>query len=170
MSRISKQMYYLNIAKSVAMRSTCLRRHYGAVIVKNDEIISTGYNGSPRGCDNCTDINKCIRNELNIPGKERYELCKSVHAEMNAIISASRSDMIGSTLYLVGLNPDGTIHNSECCDMCKKLIINAGIKEIVIQKFDSHVTPSYWTYYANDSEHSKAPFMNFIDDINEMGI
>lgn len=129
--RQSKDRYYLNIAKEVAKRGTCLKRNYGAVIVKNDEIISTGYTGSPRKCDNCINTGKCVRIENNIPGKQRYELCKSVHAEMNAIISASRRDMIDSELYLVGLNPDESLHNAIPCDLCKKMIINAGIKKVV---------------------------------------
>ena len=101
-SRTSKQNYYLDIADSVLERSTCLRRKYGAIIVRNDEIISTGYNGAPRGRRNCSDLGRCTRESLHIPSGERYELCRSVHAEANAIISASRRDMIGATIYLVG--------------------------------------------------------------------
>ena len=101
-NRTNKQNYYLDIADSVLERSTCLRRKYGAIIVRNDEIISTGYNGAPRGRRNCSDLGGCTREKLHIPSGERYELCRSVHAEANAIISASRRDMIGSPLYLVG--------------------------------------------------------------------
>ena len=97
-SRTSKQNYYLDIADSVLERSTCLRRKYGAIIVRNDEIISTGYNGAPRGRRNCTDLGFCNRENLHIPSGERYELCRSVHAEANAIISAPRRDMIGAEL------------------------------------------------------------------------
>ena len=104
MERRDKVNYYLDIAQTVAQRGTCLRRLYGAVIVKNDEIISTGYVGAPRGRKNCTDLGYCVRNKLEIPRGERYELCRSVHAEANAIISASRESMIGATLYLVGMN------------------------------------------------------------------
>ena len=100
--RTSKENYYLDIADAVLQRSTCLRRMYGAIIVRNDEIISTGYNGAPRGRINCTDAGRCARVETQIPSGERYELCRSVHAEANAIISASRRDMLGATLYLVG--------------------------------------------------------------------
>ena len=100
--RIDKTNYYLDLAETILERGTCLRRNYGAVIVKNDEVISTGYTGAPRGRANCINLNKCIREELNIPKGQRYELCRSVHAEQNAIISAPRRDMIGSTLYLVG--------------------------------------------------------------------
>ena len=135
MNRIDKHNYYLNIAETVGAKSTCLRRAFGAAIVKNDEIVATGYNGSPRGRQNCSDIGKCIRAELNIPRGERYELCRSVHAESNAIISASRQEMIGSTLYLVGVDV-GTgeyVANSNSCAMCKRLVINAGIKEVVVR-------------------------------------
>lgn len=132
--RIDKVNYYLDIAKAVSERSTCLKRHYGAVIVKNDEIIATGYNGAPRGRENCTDLGTCLRMKLGIPSGQRYEICRSVHAEMNAIISASRKDMVGSTLYLVGVESDGSYtKNAEPCSMCKRNIINAGIKQIVIR-------------------------------------
>ena len=102
MGRISKENYYLDIAETVLERATCLRRVYGAIIVKNDEIISTGYNGAPRGRKNCVDMGFCTREAMQVPRGQRYELCRSVHAEANAIISASRRDMVGSTLYLVG--------------------------------------------------------------------
>ncbi|MBQ7639047.1 MAG: cytidine deaminase, partial [Clostridia bacterium] len=118
----------------VSKRSTCLRRAYGSVIVKNDEVISTGYVGAPRGRANCSDMGYCVRAQLNIPRGERYELCRSVHSEANAIISASRDKMIDSTLYLTGVEPDGSyVANSCCCSMCKRLVINAGIKEVVIR-------------------------------------
>lgn len=104
MKRRDKTNYYLDIAEVVSERGTCLRRNFGAIIVKNDEIIATGYTGAPRGRKNCTDLNFCKREELNIPRGTHYELCRSVHAEANCIISASRKDMIGATLYLVGKN------------------------------------------------------------------
>lgn len=133
MIRKDKERYYLDIADAVSDRSTCIRRIYGAVIVKDGEIISTGYNGSPRGCRNCSDNHICKRQELNIPPGERYEYCRSIHAECNAIISASRRDMIGATLYLSG--KDAITHEkleiSEPCMMCKRLIINAGIEKVV---------------------------------------
>ena len=132
--RKSKVEYYLDIAKSVSERSTCLKRHYGAVIVKDDEIIATGYNGAPRGRENCCDIGTCLRIKMGIPSGQRYEICRSVHAEMNAIISASRKDMKGSTLYLVGVEPNGSYtKNAEPCSMCKRNIINAGIKNVIIK-------------------------------------
>ena len=102
MQRISKENYYLNIAQTVLERATCLRRVYGAIIVKNDEIISTGYNGAPRGRRNCVDMGYCTRERLQVPRGERYELCRSVHAEANAIISASRDKTMGATMYLAG--------------------------------------------------------------------
>ncbi len=133
--RIDKNNYYLDIAESILERSTCLRRHYGAVIVKNDEIISTGYNGAPRGRANCTDLKKCVREENNVPSGEKYELCRSVHAEQNAIISASRKDLLDSTLYLTGKEAKSgkyTKYNRPCT-MCTRFIINAGIKQLVIR-------------------------------------
>lgn len=134
-NRLSKENYYLDIADSVLERSTCLRRKYGAIIVRNDEIISTGYNGAPRGRINCSDAGRCARAELHIPSGERYELCRSVHAEANAIISASRRDMLGSTIYLVGRNAatHELLGDAMSCSMCKRLIINAGIARIVIR-------------------------------------
>lgn len=134
-SRNSKENYYLDIADSVLMRSTCLRRKYGAIIVHNDEIMSTGYNGAPRGRVNCTELGTCTRDKLNIPSGERYELCRSVHAEANAIISASRREMIGAKLYLVGRNAKTGefLTDTRPCSMCKRLIINAGISEVIVR-------------------------------------
>ena len=133
--RRDKINYYLDLAETVSMRSTCLRRKYGAVIVKNDEVISTGYVGAPRGRKNCTDIGSCIRQQMNIPRGERYELCRSVHAEANAIISASRNTMIGSSMYLAGVDAQTGeyIPNSNSCSMCKRQIINAGIDKVYIR-------------------------------------
>ena len=135
MERRDKVNYYLDLADVVSKRCTCLRRHYGAVIVKNDEVIATGYAGAPRGRKNCTDLGYCIRRQMNIPRGERYELCRSVHAEANAIISAEREKMIGATLYLSGREADSGeyIKNSSSCSMCKRLIINAGLKKVVIR-------------------------------------
>ncbi len=131
--RTSKENYYLNIADAVSARSTCMRRKYGAIIVRKDEIISTGYNGAPRGRKNCSDIGFCTREVLQIPSGERYELCRSVHAEANAIISAARRDMIGATLYLCGR--DGKtgelLHDTTSCSMCRRQIINSGIVRVV---------------------------------------
>jgi len=134
-NRVSKENYYLDIAQTVAERATCMRRHFGAIIVKDDEIVSTGYNGAPRGRQNCTDINFCIRDELKIPRGERYEMCRSVHAEANAIIAAPRDRMLGATLYMTCVNPkDGSIYSSTCsCMMCKRQIINAGIDTVVVR-------------------------------------
>ena len=135
MERRDKYNYYLDIAQTVAERGTCLRRKYGAIILKNDEIISTGYVGAPRGRKNCSDLGVCIRQQMQIPRGERYELCRSVHAEANAIISASRGELIDSTLYLVGLEVDTgeLVANSCCCSMCKRMVINAGIRQVVIR-------------------------------------
>lgn len=129
--RKSKDSYYLNIAISVAERSTCLRRKYGAVIVKDDVIVSTGYNGAPRGRANCCDIGTCKR--INVPHGERYELCRSVHAEQNAIIAAGYEKTNGATLYLAGYDASNgmIIDAPDCCMMCKRVVINAGINKVV---------------------------------------
>lgn len=139
MSRIDKENYYLDIAQTVLERSTCLRRCYGAIIVKNDEIVATGYNGAPRGRKNCVDLGFCTREALGIPSGERYELCRSVHAEANAVLSAARSETLGSVLYLVGkdaktgeLLPEAT-----SCSMCRRHIINAGIQRVVIRRTET---------------------------------
>ena len=153
MDRISKENYYLDIAETVLERATCLRRVYGAIIVKNDEIISTGYNGAPRGRANCVDLGYCSREAMQVPRGERYELCRSVHAEANAIISASRRDMVGGTLYLVGrdgrtgaLLPDAT-----SCSMCRRLVINAGIEKVVIRRdVDTYDTVNVHDWVEND--------------------
>ena len=131
--RISKINYYLDIAQAVSSRSTCLRKKYGAVIVNNDIIIATGYCGAPRGRENCCDRGTCIREELNIPRGERYELCRSIHGEANAIINASREQMLGATLYqtCVDSKTGAIIGDINSCQMCKKLIINAGIARVI---------------------------------------
>lgn len=135
MVRRDKINYYLDLADVVSQRSTCLRRRYGAVIVKNDEVISTGYVGAPRGRKNCSDLGFCIRQKLNIPRGERYELCRSVHAEANAIISASRDKMLGANLYLAGreVSTGEYICKSNSCSMCKRMIINAGIEKVYVR-------------------------------------
>ena len=149
MERRDKNNYYLDLAEIVSQRCTCLRRHYGAVIVKNDEVISTGYVGAPRGRQNCSDIGICIREKLQIPRGERYELCRSVHAEANAIISASRDKMLESSLYLTGkeVKTGDYIKNAVCCSMCKRLVINAGIKYVFVRDDKNNyrkITVSDW--------------------------
>ena len=135
MERVSKINYYLDIAQTVSQRSTCLRRRFGAIIVKNDVIVSTGYNGAPRGRQNCSDIGTCMRDKLGIPRGERYELCRSIHAEANAIISASREQMLDSTLYLCCTDPVSgeIVGGMNCCMMCKRQVINAGISKVIIR-------------------------------------
>lgn len=134
-ARVSKENYYLDIAQTVSERSTCLRRRFGAIIVKNDTIVSTGYNGAPRGRENCSDLSYCYRENLGIPRGERYELCRSVHSEANAIIAAPREQMLGAVLYLCCTSPaDGSVMaGTTCCMMCKKLVINAGIARVVVR-------------------------------------
>lgn len=144
-TRVSKEEYYLNIAEAVAARSTCLRRKYGVVIVKNDEIVATGYNGSPRGEPNCCDTLKCVREDLAVPKGERYELCVSLHAEDNAITSAGRSRCQGATLYIVGIDcKSGMYASPDPCMMCRRKIVNAGIVN-VIGRAQSSGTVTYIT-------------------------
>jgi dCMP deaminase len=135
MDRISKENYYLDIAQTVAERSTCMRKKYGAIIVKNDVIISTGYNGSPRGRKNCNELQFCMREKLQIPSGERYELCRAVHAEANAIIAAPRDQMLGATLYMSCVDPSNStlVSGTNSCMMCKRQVINAGIAFVVVR-------------------------------------
>ena len=155
MERISKENYYLDIAETVLERATCLRRIYGAIIVKNDEIISTGYNGAPRGRKNCVDMGFCTREAMQVPRGQRDELCRSVHAEANAIISASRRDMVGSTLYLVGKDAQSgeLLGDATSCAMCRRQVINAGISRVIIRqtKTDYQVVDvSDWVHQEDD--------------------
>ena len=145
MDRISKENYYLDIAETVLERSTCARKHYGAIIVRNDEIIATGYNGAPRGRINCTDLGYCLRQKLGIPSGQRYELCRSVHAEANAIISAARKETLGGTLYLVGRDAEtGALHpDPQPCAMCRKLILNAGLSKVVMRNTETQYTVAH---------------------------
>ncbi len=140
MERRDKTNYYLDLADVVSKRGTCIRRNFGAVIVKNDEVISTGYVGAPRGRKNCSDLGYCVRQKMQIPRGERYELCRSVHAEANAIISASRDKMINSTLYLSGREKDtgSYVKDACCCSMCKRMVINAGIEKVVVRDDEEH--------------------------------
>ena len=135
-TRPDKDNYYLDIAQTVAERCTCLRRHYGAIIVKEDSIVSTGYVGAPRGRKNCTDLGYCSREKFEIPRGERYEMCRSVHAETNASIAAAREELIGATLYLVGIEvkTGKVMTDAMSCMMCKRQIINAGISRVVVRR------------------------------------
>ncbi|MBQ8140665.1 MAG: cytidine deaminase [Clostridia bacterium] len=135
MDRVSKHNYYLDIAQTVAERSTCMRKMYGAIIVKDDVIVSTGYNGAPRGRKNCCDIKYCMRDKLGIPRGERYELCRSVHAEANAIIAAARERMLGAVLYMVCVDPSdrSIVPGCTSCMMCKRQVINAGISTVIVR-------------------------------------
>ena len=129
--RLSKQKYYLGIAEQAAARSTCIRRQYGAIIVKDDRIISTGYNGSARGEENCNDVGSCWREVHHIPHGQQYEKCRAVHAEANAIINGNPTDMIGATLFLAGFENGKPLEQAEPCEMCKRMIQNARIKEVI---------------------------------------
>lgn len=142
MARRDKTNYYLDIAETVLERSTCLRLKYGAIIVKNDEIVSTGYNGAPRGRANCDDLGNCVREKLKMPSGHRYELCRSVHAEANAIISASREQTLGSTLYLAcrSARTGELVSGTTSCAMCKRLVINAGISQVIVRETEDDYT------------------------------
>lgn len=162
MERRDKTNYYLDIAETVAARGTCLRRNFGAIIVKNDQIISAGYVGAPRGRQNCCDLGYCTRAQLQIPRGERYEMCRSVHAEANAIISASRSEMLGATLYLVGKEYETGeyVENANPCAMCKRLIINAGIAAVVVRdtKDQYRVTDVFESWVNADASMEQAGY------------
>ena len=147
MNRPNKIEYYLTIAEAVSLRSTCLRRQYGAVIVKDDTIVSTGYNGSPRGDVNCIDTGKCWREANNIPHGEQYEKCRAVHAEMNAVINAARngSRVKNGTLYLGGFVDGALMADAvEPCLMCKRVLQNAGIRKVVVR--DISMPKGYKTF------------------------
>ncbi len=162
MGRIEKENYYLDIAQTVLERSTCMRRCYGAIIVRNDEIVATGYNGAPRGRKNCSDLGCCVREQMQVPRGERYELCRSVHAEANAIISASRNECIGATIYLVGKEAQSgqILKDATSCSMCRRMIINAGIERVVIRNTPTEysvVPVSEWI--ENDDSVPQTPFV-----------
>ena len=131
--------YFIEIAKVVSSRSTCLRRRYGSVIVKDSVIVSTGYNGAPRGSVNCMDIDKCKRKELNVPAGERYELCEAVHAEQNAIINGSPERMKDATIYIAGFEENNTFAEGKPCLLCRRMIQNSQIKEVVYLRKDGSV-------------------------------
>lgn len=159
MARIDKENYYLDIAQTVLERSTCDRRHYGAIIVRNDEIISTGYNGAPRGRINCSDLGYCLRQKLGIPSGQRYELCRSVHAEANAIISAARNETIGGTLYLAGVdaNNNELLADPQPCAMCRRLILNAGLSKVVMRNTPTDYTVAHVEDWIRDDDSILGP-------------
>ena len=164
MERTSKENYYLDIAQTVLERSTCLRRCYGAIIVRNDEIVATGYNGAPRGRKNCVDLGFCVREQMRVPRGERYELCRSVHAEANAIISASRNECIGADLYLVGKDAKTgeILGDATSCSMCRRTIINAGIRRVVIRNTPTEFTVVPVQQWIDDDES--------LFDLSELGL
>lgn len=154
--RISKMNMYLNCAENFAYRSTCLKRKYGAVIVKEDVVISTGYNGSPRGYENCCDRGSCVRIEKHMRQGEGYGYCRAIHAEENALLNCSRDQTLGATLYLAGINPaDHSVHQAKPCPVCARIIIQAGIKEVVLRTGEGEedyriVLPADLKWYLTD--------------------
>lgn len=167
--RISKVKYYLGIAKMVAQRGSCLRRNYGAIIVKNDRIVSSGYTGSPRGRANCCDLEYCERENLNIPSGERYELCRSVHAEMNAIVSASSDEMKDATMYVVGLDAKTgeMLPETICCAMCKRLIINAEIANVITYSHEIPISTNVSDWVENDDSLNNASVVDEAGNMEE---
>lgn len=179
--RLGKDEYFVIMAGCAAKRSTCLKRQYGAIIVKNDRIISTGYNGSPKGCVNCCDTGCCPR--MNIPNNTDYSTCNSIHAEQNAIIQASLNDMQDSTLYLYGYQNGASIESPDCCNMCKRFIINAGIKKVVfgnehgvirtqmvfdwIAELDENARRNIDQYNQNKSQEFMDQTLSFFESFNE---
>ena len=132
--RISKTDTYLNVAEVFAYRSTGLKRKYGAVIVKDDVVVSTGYNGSPRGYENCCDVGHCPRMELGMHQGDGYGICRAVHAEQNALLNCGRGQTLGADLYLAGVNPeDNSVHRAKPCPLCARLIIQAGIRKVILR-------------------------------------
>jgi dCMP deaminase len=138
--RPPKDEYYLEIAKAVAQRSPCIRRKYGAVIVKNDAIVSTGYNGPARKVINCFEVG-CIKDLQNLPHGMAYEDCPAVHAEENAVVNAARngSNILGGTLYIAGVDKEGKLVEATPCLRCRRILINAGIERVVIRKEDGGI-------------------------------
>jgi len=136
--RPSKDKYYLDIAKQVAQRSTCFRVKIGAVIVRGDQIVSTGYVGAPRKTKDCLERGNCLRNILNIPHGQRYELCRSIHAEQNSIVNAARAgvSIFGGNMYLYGEDKEGKTIDVSPCFICKKMIINSGIEKVICSRKD----------------------------------
>ena len=131
--------YFLDIAKAVGRRSTCLRRRYGAIIVKDNIIISTGYNGAPRGETNCIDDGFCEREKRNVPKGQNYELCRAVHAEQNAVINADPDKMKGATAYIVGFNADGSLASGKPCLLCRRMLRNAMLEKVIYLETDGSV-------------------------------
>jgi dCMP deaminase len=137
--RTSKDLYYLGIAREVSARSTCFRRAIGAIIVRDDQIISTGYVGSPRKTKDSLEHGFCLRDKLGIPHGQRYELCRSVHAEQNAIINAARAgvSLLGGDMFIYGSEPaSGKPISAFPCYICKKMLVNCGLKRVVCSSAD----------------------------------
>lgn len=166
--RPSKDQYYLDIARQVAQRGTCFRAKYGAIILKDDQIIATGYVGAPRGTKDCFERGYCLRDELKIPHGTKYEVCRSVHAEMNAIINAGRAgvSLLNGTLYLYSENgKTGEKVDSIPCYICKKMIINAGINRFVGSKKDGGFDIFYIKDWVDDWKQG-----DILDDKHQYGV
>lgn len=171
-SRPNKIDYYIGIAKAVAQRCTCFRARTGAIIVRNDQIVATGYIGAPRGTKDCLERGNCLREELNIPHGQRYELCRSVHAEQNAIINAARAgvSLLDGDLYLYGERPEsGELMDIVPCYFCKRMIINAGLTRVFCQMSDGKVLEfkvNDWVKDWQDNDIIDDKY-KYGDDVNE---
>lgn len=169
--RISKKQHYMNIAREVAARTSCFRARHGVIIVKDDQIISTGYVGAPRKTKDCFERNNCLRRELNIPSGQRYELCRSVHAEQNAIINAARSgvSLYGADMYLfsekLDENGKAEVINAYPCFICKKMIVNAGIKKMISNQKNNSLKEYKISDWIKDWQKN-----DLIDDMEQYGI
>lgn len=169
--RISKDEYYMNIAREVAERSTCFRARHGTVIVKDDQIISTGYVGAPRKTKDCFERNNCLRKEMGIPSGHRYELCRSVHSEQNAIINSARAgvSLLGARMYLYSVKLDDNGEevkiSSYPCFICKKMIVNSGISELISMQEDGSLKK-----YNVDEWTDEWKEKDLVDDMNQYGL
>lgn len=169
--RISKEQHYMNIAREVSLRCSCYRAQHGTLIVKDDQIISTGYVGAPRKTKDCFERKSCLRRDLGIPSGQRYELCRSVHAEQNALINAARSGVstIGAKMYSYSVKMDdegkATVVNAYPCFICKKEIINAGIEEVLCHQADGSIKKYSVSDWIKDWQEK-----DLIDDMEQYGV
>jgi len=165
--RTTKDEYYLGIAKEVARRSTCFRRSIGAIIIRDDQIISTGYVGAPRKTKDSFEHGECLRDKLKIPHGQRYELCRSVHAEQNAIINAARAgvSLLGGDMYIYGSTyGEGRPIDAFPCFICKKMIINCGLNQVISSTADGGMKTFRISQWAKDWKEN-----DIIDDRHQYG-
>jgi len=167
MLRVSKEKYYLDLAKTLGQRSTCFRNKLGAIIVRDEQIVATGYIGAPRKTKDCIERNNCLRRELNIPHGQRYEICRSVHAEQNAIINAARAgvSILGGDMYLSGATAEGKKLDTFPCFICKKMIINAGLKRFICITKDDKIKIFLIEDWVKQWQEN-----DLVDDVDQYGL